>query len=156
MGVRSHEGEYHFLGYFESEEAAALAYDQAVREILHATQTPGSDGLVRGREFRVDFLGGRVLKRRVSTTQVPSSTGQCSSAVEQPIRNRQVVGSNPTIGSNILHRREVADGVEQAVMIEPVHPLQRGGLHLAKNLVRLPELAILPLQCLDAFTLERP
>src|SRR5690606_32441821 len=26
-------------------------------------------------------------------------TRQCSSAVEQPIRNRQVVGSNPTIGS---------------------------------------------------------
>lgn len=40
MGVRSHEGEYHFLGYFESEEAAALAYDQAVREIRRDDFTP--------------------------------------------------------------------------------------------------------------------
>src|SRR5690606_25424218 len=35
---------------------------------------------------------------------------QCSSAVEQPIRNRQVVGSNPTIGSKRTPAQDESPG----------------------------------------------
>jgi hypothetical protein len=41
--------------------------------------------------------------KKISANAIVNITGRGSSVVEQPIRNRQVVGSTPTLGSNITH-----------------------------------------------------
>jgi hypothetical protein len=57
-------------------------------------------------DFR--YRHGYKISEESARVRMNISQGRGSSVVEQPIRNRQVVGSTPTLGSTFSLRRSIA------------------------------------------------